>query len=86
MAPLVVGLASSNIVDDVEHCLKAQTSPHLVEQMTGNRDFLEAVWYGRTITVPTDWDGLRPILRFEAVDHEATVWVNGTEVATVTAA
>jgi ornithine cyclodeaminase len=29
-----------NIVDDVEHCLKAETSPHLVEQLTGNRDFL----------------------------------------------
>jgi ornithine cyclodeaminase len=33
-------LASTNIVDDVEHCLKANTSPHLAEQLTGNRDFL----------------------------------------------
>lgn len=33
-------LASANFVDDVEHCLKADTSPHLVEQRTGNRDFL----------------------------------------------
>ena len=32
--------ASTNIVDDVEHCLKADTSPHLTEQLTGNRDFL----------------------------------------------
>lgn len=29
-----------NLVDDVEHCLKANTSPHLLEQRTGNRDFL----------------------------------------------
>jgi ornithine cyclodeaminase len=29
-----------NIVDDVEHCLKADTSPHLVGQRTGSRDFL----------------------------------------------
>ena len=27
-------------LDDVEHCLKADTSPHLAEQLTGNRDFL----------------------------------------------
>lgn len=56
-------------------------APETAASGIGNRDFLEAVWYRRTITVPTDWDGLRPILRFEAVDHEATVWVNGTEVA-----
>jgi 2,3-diaminopropionate biosynthesis protein SbnB len=50
-------LASTNIVDDVEHCLKADTSPHLVEQRTGNRDFLagtlDDVLTGR-ITVPAD--------------------------------
>ncbi|HJC68847.1 MAG TPA: beta-galactosidase [Candidatus Brachybacterium intestinipullorum] len=47
----------------------------------GDRDFLEAVWYRRTVTIPADWDGLRPILRFEAVDQDATVWANGVEVA-----
>jgi N-[(2S)-2-amino-2-carboxyethyl]-L-glutamate dehydrogenase len=39
LAPEIL-LASANVVDDVEHCLKADTSPHLVEQRTGNRDFL----------------------------------------------
>ena len=39
LAPEIL-LASANIVDDVEHCLKASTSPHLAEQLTGNRDFL----------------------------------------------
>lgn len=35
-----VVLDSQNIVDDVEHCLKAQTSVHLAEIETGNRDFI----------------------------------------------
>lgn len=34
-------LDSANFVDDVEHCLKAGTSPHLTEQLTGGRDFLD---------------------------------------------
>jgi 2,3-diaminopropionate biosynthesis protein SbnB len=50
-------LASTNIVDDVEHCLKANTSPHLAEQLTGSRDFLagtlDDVMAGR-VTVPAD--------------------------------
>lgn len=45
LAPEIV-LASTNIVDDVEHCLKADTSPHLAEQLTGNRDFLHGTLDG----------------------------------------
>src|SRR5215471_1864537 len=33
-------LASQNIVDDVDHCLKANTSLHLTEMATENRDFV----------------------------------------------
>jgi len=33
-------LASQNITDDVDHCLKARTSLHLTEMATGNRDFV----------------------------------------------
>ena len=35
-----VVLASQNIVDDVDHCLKAGTSLHLAETETGNRNFV----------------------------------------------
>jgi N-[(2S)-2-amino-2-carboxyethyl]-L-glutamate dehydrogenase len=60
LAPEIV-LASTNIVDDVEHCLKANTSPHLAEQLTGNREFLHGtlddVMAGR-VTLPAD----RPVV------------------------
>ena len=60
LAPEIL-LASANVVDDVEHCLKANTSPHLAEQLTGNRDFLlgtlDDVMAGR-VSVPVD----RPVV------------------------
>jgi beta-galactosidase/beta-glucuronidase len=46
----------------------------------GNIDFLEAVWYRKSVTIPADWDGNHAVLHFQAVDHDTTVWVNGTEV------
>ncbi|GHH71566.1 hydrolase [Streptomyces sulfonofaciens] len=47
----------------------------------GETDFMEAVWYRRTVAVPGEWAGSRVLLHFGAVDHDTTVWVNGTEVA-----
>jgi 2,3-diaminopropionate biosynthesis protein SbnB len=40
LAPDVI-LSAANIVDDVEHCLKAGTSVHLTEQLVANREFLD---------------------------------------------
>lgn len=42
----------------------------------------EALWYKRSLPGPTD--GKRTILTFEAVDHRATVWVNGKRVGSHT--
>jgi len=39
LAPEIL-LRSQNVVDDVEHVMKANTSPHLAEQKTGNRNFV----------------------------------------------
>lgn len=54
-------LASAALVDDVDHCLTADTTPHLAEQLTGSRDFLLGtladVMTGR-VTVPQD----RPVV------------------------
>ncbi len=46
----------------------------------GDTDFLEAVWYRRTVTIPADWDAGRVLLHFQAVDYDATVWADGVEV------
>jgi 2,3-diaminopropionate biosynthesis protein SbnB len=39
LAPEIL-LRSQNVVDDIEHVMKANTSPHLAEQKTGNRGFV----------------------------------------------
>jgi 2,3-diaminopropionate biosynthesis protein SbnB len=39
-------LAANNLCDDVEHCMKANTSPHLAEQLTGNRAFMNGTLAG----------------------------------------
>lgn len=56
LAPEIL-LTATNIVDDIEHCQKANTSTHLAEQNTGSRDFLDGtlndVIAGR-VRVPAD--------------------------------
>lgn len=43
-------------------------------------DFLNAVWYRREVTIPFEWAGRQPVLHFQAVDYDTTVWVNGKQV------
>lgn len=45
----------------------------------GNEDFLNAVWYRRKVKIPAAWRGREVLLHFQAVDYDATVWVNGIE-------
>ena len=45
----------------------------------GVTDFMAAVWYRRTVAVPTAWSGKTVLLHFGAVDYDATVWVNGQQ-------
>ncbi|WEH14620.1 2,3-diaminopropionate biosynthesis protein SbnB [Streptomyces sp. VNUA24] len=60
LAPEVL-LASANFVDDVEHCLKADTSPHLTERLTGNRDFLDGTLHD-VLTGRADVPDDRPVV------------------------
>jgi 2,3-diaminopropionate biosynthesis protein SbnB len=39
LAPRML-LHANNIVDDIDHVMHADTSPHLTEKLTGNRDFV----------------------------------------------
>lgn len=44
-------------------------------------DFHEAVWYRRTLDIPQEWPvDARVLLHCQAIDHDATVWVDGVEV------
>ena len=45
-------------------------------------DFMNAVWYRRTLKLSKDELSGRVLLHFGAVDYEATVWLNGALVGT----
>jgi len=57
--------------------------PYPVEApLSGVGRHLERVWYRRTFEVPAAWKGRRVMLRFEAVNWEAGVYLNGKLVGT----
>ena len=47
----------------------------------GLEEVHETVWYRRTFTLPASFSGKRTLLKFGAVDYEATVWINGERAA-----
>jgi beta-galactosidase/beta-glucuronidase len=38
---------------------------------------IESIWYRRTFGLDSSWQGDRILLHFNAVDYQATVWING---------
>lgn len=55
-------------------------APESAASGIGDVDYLGAVWYRRTVVVPPEWGDASVLLHLGAVDHDATVWVDGTEV------
>ncbi|WP_433088169.1 LamG-like jellyroll fold domain-containing protein [Dactylosporangium sp. CA-052675] len=57
--------------------------PYPIESaLSGIQRHEDRMWYRRTFTVPKAWAGQRLQLHFGAVDYDAKVYVNGTQVAT----
>ena len=66
---------------DAEYSLKINVPfcPESALSGIGNTDFINSVWYKRTVDISKDDLRNRVLLRFGAVDYEATVFVNGNE-------
>jgi len=46
----------------------------------GYKDFIEHMWYQRTLNIPENWKGKNIILNFGAVDYESEVFIDGKSV------
>jgi 2,3-diaminopropionate biosynthesis protein SbnB len=54
-------LAANNVLDDVDHCLNANTSPHLTEQAVGHRGFIDGT-LAQVMAGEVALDGTRPTI------------------------
>lgn len=74
------GLARGLVQRDLAQTITVPFCPESPLSGVDNQDFMPAVWYRRTVDVPAAWAGRTVLLHFQAVDYDATVWVNGREV------
>ena len=44
------------------------------------KDFIKAMWYHRTLTIPQDWKEKHIFLNFGGVDYKSTIYINGKQV------
>ncbi len=55
--------------------LEQITVPACLEEF--KQDYEGVAWYGKTFTLPLDWQNKTIRLHFEAVNYRAEIWVNG---------
>lgn len=60
-----------------DRTIEVPFSPETPASGVGEAGFFRACWYRRTVPVPALEDGARLLLHFGAVDHAATIWVDG---------
>ncbi len=74
------GLERGLMERELAKCITVPFCPESALSGIGETDFMRAVWYRRQVAIPPEWKGNRVLLHFQAVDYDATVWVNGIEV------
>jgi beta-galactosidase/beta-glucuronidase len=74
------GLERGLLEREFERRILVPFCPEAANSGIGETDRMAAVWYRRRFVVPSSWLGRRVVLHLQAVDYEATVWVNGKEV------
>ena len=66
--------------DSLNQKINVPFSPETILSGVAHTDFMNAVWYRRSIDIPADWAGKRVILHIDACDHTTRVFVNGKSV------
>lgn len=74
------GLEAGMLLRELTGSILVPFAPECALSGVGRTDFLESVWYRRTLDLPVDWSGQQVQLHFGAVDYDTTVWLDGQEV------
>ena len=55
-------------------------SPESILSGIRHTDFMNAVWYRKSIEIPVEWSNKQILLHIDACDHKTTVFVNGVRI------
>ncbi|MGN0801925.1 MAG: glycoside hydrolase family 2 protein [Candidatus Faecivicinus sp.] len=66
--------------DPLESSILVPFCPESALSGVNHKDFMAAVWYRRSFTLPEEAIGGRVLLHFGAVDYRCEAWVNGQSV------
>jgi hypothetical protein len=82
----LINLASATIVPEFPVNLERIRVPFPPEsELSGiGRNQEINLWYRRKFTIPNDWNNKKVLLHFGAIDHIATIFMNGKKVGTHT--